>query len=242
MTETLNESNEIQLIHKKYFNNDISYLSIQPNSLNKLIELLYEAFLTNEINIDYVYTLMNNYKGTMIELLPFIKFQSNYYTRNLVDIGNGKFNLMILCWAEGQSSSIHDHTNSHCFLKCLQGKLIETRYTWPTNDKEESMHIINRTELIEGQVAYINDSIGLHRIENPSHTERAITLHLYVPPFDYCHTFDECTSPLVSSDDDDINDQLVYLPSAPDIEDPDIDITLSITKNQILTKFFTRFF
>ncbi|CAF3668536.1 unnamed protein product [Rotaria sp. Silwood1] len=43
---------------------------------------------------------------------------------------------------------------------------------------------------------------------------------------------------LVSSDDDDINDQLVYLPSAPDIEDPDIDITLSITKNQILTQNF----
>jgi COMPASS component SWD1 len=37
---------------------------------------------------------------------------------------------------------------------------------------------------------------------------------------------------LVSSDDDDINDQLVYLPSAPDIEDPEIEFT---TKNTILT-------
>jgi hypothetical protein len=38
---------------------------------------------------------------------------------------------------------------------------------------------------------------------------------------------------LVSSDDDDINDQLVYLPSAPDIEDPEIEFT---TKNSILTQ------
>ena len=30
---------------------------------------------------------------------------------------------------------------------------------------------------------------------------------------------------LVSSDDDDINDQLVYLPSAPDIEDPETDVS-----------------
>ena len=30
---------------------------------------------------------------------------------------------------------------------------------------------------------------------------------------------------LVSSDDDDVNDQLVYLPSAPDIEDPEIEFT-----------------
>ncbi len=38
---------------------------------------------------------------------------------------------------------------------------------------------------------------------------------------------------LVSSDDDDINDQLVYLPSAPDIEDPEIEFT---TKNPTLAR------
>ncbi|CAF4432077.1 unnamed protein product, partial [Rotaria magnacalcarata] len=30
---------------------------------------------------------------------------------------------------------------------------------------------------------------------------------------------------LVSSDDEDINDQLVYLPTAPDIEDVEVDVT-----------------
>ncbi|CAF4643625.1 unnamed protein product [Rotaria sp. Silwood2] len=44
---------------------------------------------------------------------------------------------------------------------------------------------------------------------------------------------------LVSSDDDDINDRLVYLPSAPDIEDPEIESTSSsTTKSQILTQNF----
>jgi cysteine dioxygenase len=99
---------------------------------------------------------------------------------------------MILCWAESQGSSIHNHTNSHCFMKCIQGKLIETKYAWPKDD-EEPMHMISRTELKEGEVAYINDSIGLHRVENPSHTDTAITLHLYVPPYDHCNTYDERT-------------------------------------------------
>ncbi len=31
------------------------------------------------------------------------------------------------------------------------------------------------------------------RVENPSHTETAMTLHLYVPPYDRCHVFDERT-------------------------------------------------
>ena len=45
---------------------------------------------------------------------------------------------------------------------------------------------------------------------------------------------------LVSSDDDDINDQLVYLPSAPDIEDPEIEFTslaaAAAVKTQTLTQ------
>ncbi|XP_014681408.1 PREDICTED: cysteine dioxygenase type 1-like, partial [Priapulus caudatus] len=39
-----------------------------------------------------------------------------------------------------------------------------------------------------------NDSLGLHRIENPSHTDLACSLHLYCPPFDECFTFDERTA------------------------------------------------
>lgn len=50
-----------------------------------------------------------------------------------MDEGNGKFNLMILCWGEGHSSQIHDHSNSHCFMKMLKGELREIRYTWPKN-------------------------------------------------------------------------------------------------------------
>lgn len=53
------------------------------------------------------------------------------YTRNLVDAGNGKFNLMILCWGEGHGSAIHDHADAHCFMKMLKGELCEVRYAWP---------------------------------------------------------------------------------------------------------------
>lgn len=39
----------------------------------------------------------------------------------------------------------------------------------------------------------ILDSIGLHRVENVSHTEGAVSLHLYSPPFQTCQTFDQRT-------------------------------------------------
>ncbi|UJR27222.1 hypothetical protein I4U23_008518 [Adineta vaga] len=200
MTETLvntntNLNNDIQSIRAKLIDNT-AHLSTEPKSLPELIELIYQAFATNEVNIDYVHTIMRNYKGNMREWSPYLKFQANKYTRNLVDAGNGKFNLMILCWAESQGSSIHNHANSHCFMKCIQGTLIETKYAWPKEgdeNQEEPMHIISQTELKDGMVAYINDSIGLHRVENPSHTDTAVTLHLYVPPYDHCNIFDERT-------------------------------------------------
>lgn len=51
-----------------------------------------------------------------------------------MDAGNGKFNLMILCWGEGHGSAIHDHAESHCFMKMLRGELREIRYAWPNNN------------------------------------------------------------------------------------------------------------
>ena len=53
------------------------------------------------------------------------------YTRNLVSDGNGKYNLLILCWPMGKASPIHDHANSHCFVKMLDGRLDATNYQAP---------------------------------------------------------------------------------------------------------------
>ena len=36
-------------------------------------------------------------------------------------------------WAESQGSSIHGQSNAHCFMKCLDGELLETQYEWPTS-------------------------------------------------------------------------------------------------------------
>ncbi|XP_055529259.1 cysteine dioxygenase 1 isoform X2 [Wyeomyia smithii] len=136
------------------------------------------------------------------------------YTRNLVDEGNGKFNLMILCWNEGHASAIHDHADSHCFMKMLRGSLCEVRYAWPKdatvneddkadiangNSLEENEYTsdeleeISRTTLEKNGVCYINDTLGLHRVENPSHSDVAVSLHLYCPPFDTCSIFNKQT-------------------------------------------------
>ena len=60
----------------------------------------------------------------------------NRYTRNLVDEGNGKFNLMLLCWGEGHSSAVHDHSDAHCFMKVN----ISKKFISILNSKERLCH------------------------------------------------------------------------------------------------------
>jgi len=103
------------------------------------------------------------------------------YTRNLVDAGNGKFNLMILCWNEAQSSAIHDHGDAHCFLKVLKGSLMEVKFAFPSSETsishmepslpvdigsynnneqhehhEEQLQELSRTTIYENEICYIN--------------------------------------------------------------------------------------
>ncbi|XP_065126394.1 cysteine dioxygenase type 1 [Paramisgurnus dabryanus] len=168
---------------------------VKPESLDDLIKTLHKIFESDSINVDEVQSIMEAYESKPQEWMKFAKFDQYRYTRNLVDEGNDKFNLMILCWGEGHGSSIHDHTDSHCFLKLLQGQLKETLFEWPDQKGSPQGGMVQKSQqiLLENQCAYINDSIGLHRVENVSHTECAVSLHLYSPPFQTCQTFDQRT-------------------------------------------------
>lgn len=81
------------------------------------------------------------------------------YTRNLVDAGNGKFNLMILCWGEAHASAIHDHADSHCFMKMLKGELTEVRYSWPNDITVHASEDVNIGKDDESAEEYNGDEL-----------------------------------------------------------------------------------
>ncbi|KGO44289.1 Cysteine dioxygenase type I [Penicillium expansum] len=119
---------------------------------------------------------------------------SRTYTRNLIDEGNGKSNLLILVWSPGKGSTIHDHANAHCVMKVLKGKLQEDLYTWPDQQQVENgqsspLQLTKQTRYGENQVTYMSDKLGLHRISNPDQDNFAISLHLYTPPNAAIHGF-----------------------------------------------------
>ena len=91
-------------------------------------------------------------------------------------------------------------------MKVLKGRLTEKLYGWPCENasnasscaksadassgsstehtcnpksRRGSLSIKRVTNYEQDQVTYMNDRLGLHRIENPDPTEIAISLHLY---------------------------------------------------------------
>jgi len=120
---------------------------------------------------------------------------SRGYTRNLVDEGNGKANLLVLVWTPGNGSPIHDHADAHCLMKVLKGTLKETRFDFPRN-AATAPAVIKETTYEENQVNYMADELGLHKISNPDPENFAVSLHLYTPPNaarEGCNIFNEKT-------------------------------------------------
>ena len=74
-------------------------------------------------------------------------------------------------------------------MRILQGNAVETRYHWPGEALADDGGLLEsgRTVYPAGQTAYMSDELGLHRVENESHTSKLASLHLYSPPFSDCN-------------------------------------------------------
>lgn len=61
-------------------------------------------------------------------------------------------------------------------MKVLKGTLNETRFDFPRNNATPP-DVIKETMYQEGQVTYMADELGLHKISNPDPVNVAVSLH-----------------------------------------------------------------
>ncbi|CAK7202962.1 hypothetical protein SEUCBS139899_005689 [Sporothrix eucalyptigena] len=155
---------------------------------------------SDDVDVNHLTRLMKEYDASDEGWMPYnFGDASRGYTRNLVDEGNGKSNLLVLVWSPGKGSQIHDHGNAHCLMKILRGDLTETRYAFPeetTDGTPHPMTITSEKTYHENAVAYMADELGVHKISNKG-SDFAVSLHLYTPPNvakGGCNIFNEKTS------------------------------------------------
>lgn len=141
------------------------------------VEIREVKHLTNLLDEIFGYKLpWEITKQAILKILPRVNFSTSElntytywdyekaYTRNLAYTDHKHYTLLILCWNGGKESKIHDHPVDGCFVKTLRGCLKETRY----RSIDEKITKTGVSFMNEGQIAWIDDSIGLHKVTSTS--------------------------------------------------------------------------
>ncbi len=125
----------------------------------------------------------------------YCSWSAKCYTRNCL-VENEKFELILLCWEEGQITPIHNHGGEECWVKIIDGEFREKIYT--TNQAGQ-LYMVNTINSKTNDVTYMIDFMGYHSIENLS-AQRGLSLHLYAKPIRSCRIFDENSQQFVNKD------------------------------------------
>lgn len=131
----------------------------------------------DKFHLSHFTDILKEYDGTDWKQCP-NQITCSEYKRNVQNINNKYsntvFDIIILVWGPNCNTPIHDHPDTGCIYKVLEGKLREDIY-----DTGSMMNIpIKSTKLNVGDVGYIDDNVGLHKITNIS-DKKSVSVHIY---------------------------------------------------------------
>ena len=157
-----------------------------PENIQELIQLLSESSKTHYNSI------LDSFDFEAIDFKAIESWSSKKYTRNCL-YKDPQFELILLCWNEGQETSIHDHDGEDCWVYLLEGQMEEVFYSVDSSNvlKEERTHSIE-----PHQLSFMNDRIGVHKLRN-SFKGRSISLHLYAKPIEQCNFYCETSEQFI---------------------------------------------
>ena len=122
-------------------------------------------------------------------LAPYLTWDRQHYTRNLID-KTPLYELIAICWEVGQSSSVHNHRDQNCWMAAPIGKLLVENFQVGFQDIEAGkcqLQASNTVELTAANPCAVDPKKPVHRVVNPREAhQRAVSLHVYSQPFDTC--------------------------------------------------------
>ena len=182
-----------QVIHINTITPNIKYLYIKAIAMNTIPQIKtldqLKQILHSGPGYDGYDVMLKSIEFGFDEIEKFCEWNDKSYSRVYLEEGDC-FELIMMCWEEGQETLVHDHNDQEGWIFLLQGSLAEVIYQ--ANGEGESLDQISEMHLKEGEVSYINDDIGLHKIKN-TNKGRTISLHLYADPIKEFSIYDEQT-------------------------------------------------
>ena len=139
--------------------------------------------------IEQVRTILAEIPVEEASLAPYLTWDRQHYTRNLID-KTPLYELIAICWDVGQCSSVHNHRDQNCWMAAPVGKLLVENFHLKFQDIEAgkcNLVASNTVELSAANPCAVDPQEPVHRVVNPREAnQRAVSLHVYSRPFDTC--------------------------------------------------------
>lgn len=138
---------------------------------------------------DQVLHLMKSTPVALDTLAPYLKWDAQHYTRNLIE-KTPLYELLAICWEVGQISSTHNHQGQNCWMAVPMGRLLVQNYRTISEDLGNGtckLDATNRVEMNPGNPCGVDPLEPVHCVFNPREfNQRAVSLHVYSRPIDSC--------------------------------------------------------
>ena len=138
-------------------------------NLKDILDKLNNSDIIN--NFEELFKMISNYQ--LIDYKDYIKYSEEKYNKVYLHTCD-KYDLVLICWKNGQATQIHDHPDYCCILKVLEGCLFEEEYI----NNNNKIDLYNNNILKANSIANKKRDKILHRIIP---LENSVSLHLYVP-------------------------------------------------------------
>ncbi|MEM5564034.1 cysteine dioxygenase family protein [Psychroserpens sp. AS72] len=155
-------------------------------TIQNLIQLLSQS------SIEDYNAILNAFDFETIDFSPFESWSSKSYTRNCL-FRDENFELILLCWDQGQETAVHGHDGEDCWVYLLEGEMEEIYFTLDAN---QYLREVGARNIKPNQLTFMNDKIGFHKLKNSSQGA-SMSLHLYAKPIENCVSFDETSQSFI---------------------------------------------
>jgi cysteine dioxygenase len=158
-------------------------------SIDHLVEELRKLPEHAFTEIESVRHLLQEKPVAAESLSPYLTWDRQHYTRNLID-RTPLYELMAICWEVGQVSSVHNHRGQNCWMAVPIGRLQVENFHLVHEDLHAGRSKLEPKNIVEmniGEPCAVDPDDPVHRVFNPREFhERAVSLHVYSRPFDTC--------------------------------------------------------
>jgi cysteine dioxygenase len=106
-----------------------------------------------------------------------VRFDGSPYTRIPIS-RDGAIEVVVICLAEGQTSSVHDHQGSNCVIRVIRGKVLESLFA---DAGDGTLRFERNHYLLPGDVSGL-EGAQVHQLINLD-MRGTVLLNFYSPPF-----------------------------------------------------------